>query len=137
MAWTLAVAVIGIAGYLAIHPLVGRHARKLPSVSLPASPRGWLDAYEGAAIDNPQQVCSRLFSPALAAAYGRSIHSTCTDYFTRISSSSVTVRRILRDGWTAVLELHQTADHSDWAVVLDHRPGGWQAVDLLDGRLLR
>jgi len=81
-------------------------------VSLPGSPRGWLDGYEGATIDDPE-VCSRLFSPALTAAYGRSIHSTCTGYFTRLSSSSVTVRRILRD----------------------HRPGGWQAVDVLDGRL--
>ncbi|MGA2015254.1 MAG: hypothetical protein ABSH51_32655 [Solirubrobacteraceae bacterium] len=54
-----------------------------------------------------------------------------------MGSSSVTVRRIFTDGATAVLELRQTIDVADWAVVLDHRTGGWQAVDLLDGRLAR
>jgi hypothetical protein len=54
-----------------------------------------------------------------------------------MSSSSVTVPRMLTDGATAVLELRQTLDHADWAVAVDHPPSGWQAVDLLDGRLAR
>ena len=47
------------------------------------------------------------------------------------------VRRVLQDGGTAVLELRQTAAPRDWAVVLDRRRSGWQAVDLLTGHLAR
>ena len=130
----LAVAVVGliIAGWS-----LSRRAPVRTEPRLPATPRAWLDAYEAAAIDNPPLVCSRLFSPALAASYGRVAHGSCTTYFERISSSSVTVGRILRDGGTAVLELRQALDHTDWAVVLNRHTDGWQAVDLLDGRLLR
>ena len=104
---------------------------------LPATPRAWLDAYEGAAIDNPSQVCSELFSAQLTQAYGTAGHGTCTSYFARITSFSVIVRRVLQDGDTAVLELRQTVRPDDWAVVLSRRPGGWQAVDLLPGDPLR
>jgi hypothetical protein len=58
-------------------------------------------------------------------------NSTWT-YFKLISSSSVTVQRILADRATAVLELRQTVNHAGWAVVLDHQRNGWRAVDLLD-----
>ena len=104
---------------------------------LPRSPRAWLDAYESAAIDNPHRVCSQLLSPGLAAAYGRAVHASCASYFARVSSSSLTIRRIFIDGAAAVLELRQTVGHADWAVVLSRRPDGWQAVDLLAGDLLR
>ena len=104
---------------------------------LPATPRAWLDAYEAAAIDNPSRVCSELFSPQLARAYGTAVHGSCTSYFARITSFSVIVRRVLRDGDTAVLELRQTVRPRDWAVVLSREPTGWQAVDLLAGDLVR
>ena len=48
-----------------------------------------------------------------------------------MTSSSVTVRRVLEQDSTAVLELRQTLDHRSWSVVLDHRNNGWQAIDLL------
>jgi hypothetical protein len=131
----LAGVVAVVAGSLAASSLLGQPAAV--RAGLPTTPRAWLDAYEAAAVDNPPRVCTQLFSPALAAAYARAAHSTCTVYFARMSSSSVTVRRILTDGAAAELELRQTLDHADWAVVLDHRTGGWQAVDLLDGRLAR
>ena len=104
---------------------------------LPASPRAWLDAYEAAAIDNPSRVCSELFAPQLAEAYGRAMRGSCTSYFERITSFSVVVRRVLQDGDTAVLELRQTVRPRDWAVVLSRQPDGWQAVDLLPGELVR
>jgi hypothetical protein len=104
---------------------------------LPATPRAWLDAYEAAAVDDPGRVCSGLFAPALAAAYARAVHGRCADYFRRITSFSVVVRRVLADGDTAVLELRQTVRPRDWAVVLDRRRGGWQAVDLLTSALAR
>ena len=104
---------------------------------LPASPRAWLDAYEAAAIDNPGRVCSELFAPQLAQAYGSAVHGSCSSYFQRITSFSVVVRRVLQDGDTAVLELRQTVRPRNWAVVLNRRHGGWQAVDLLTGNLAR
>ena len=99
---------------------------------LPATPRAWLDAYEAAAIDNPPRVCSELFSPALAQAYGKAVRGRCTSYFEQITSFSVVVWRVLQDGDTAVLELRQTLRPRDnWAVVLNRAPAGWRAVDLL------
>jgi hypothetical protein len=55
---------------------------------LPATPRAWLDAYEAAAVDNPSRVCSELFAPQLAQAYGKALHGSCTSYFTQIASQS-------------------------------------------------
>jgi hypothetical protein len=104
---------------------------------LPATPRAWLDAYEAAAIDNPSRVCSELFAPQLAQAYGKALHGSCTSYFKQITSFSVVVRRVMQDGGTAVLELRQTVRPRDWAVVLNRQPGGWRAVDLLAGNLVR
>jgi len=82
-------------------------------------------------------VCSELFAPQLAQAYAKAVRGSCTSYFERITSFSVVVRRVLQDDGTAVLELRQTVRPRDWAVVLSRRPGGWQAVDLLPGDLVR
>ena len=104
---------------------------------LPATPRAWLDAYEAAAVDNPSRVCSELFAPQLAQAYGKALHGSCTTYFKQITSYSVVLRRVIQDGGTAVLELRQTVRPRDWAVVLTRQPEGWRAVDLLAGKLVR
>jgi hypothetical protein len=125
---SIAVACVAAAGSFSSTP--GR-------AQLPATPRAWLDAYEAAAIDNPARVCSELFEPRLARAYGKALHSSCRTYFSHITSLSVVVRRVFADGRTAVLELHQTVRPRDWAVVLSHRPHGWQAVDLLAGSFVR
>lgn len=105
--------------------------------ALPATPRQWVDAYEGAAIDDPHRVCTQLLSPQLAAAYAAAAHGNCTSYFARISSTSLRVRRILQDGSTAVVELHQTIEKTNWNMVLDRHGRGWRAVDLTPGRPLR
>jgi hypothetical protein len=104
---------------------------------LPATPRAWLDAYEAAAVDNPSRVCSELFAPQLAQAYGKALHGSCTSYFKQITSFAVIVRRVMQDGGTAVLELRQTVRPRNWAVVLNRQAGGWRAVDLLAGNLVR
>jgi hypothetical protein len=90
-----------------------------------------------AAVDNPSRVCSELFAPQLAQAYAEALRSSCTSYFERITSFSVVVRRVFQDGGTAVLELRQTVRPREWAVVLSKGAGGWQAVDLLPGNLVR
>lgn len=132
--WLVALAVaIGVACLAASGTFSSAPAR----AGLPVTPRAWLDAYEAAAIDNPGRVCSQLFAPALAQAYGNAVHGSCDSYFAQITSFSVAVRRVLQDGGTAVLELCQTIRPRDWAVVLDRRRSGWQAVDLLTGNLAR
>lgn len=126
--WLLALAAVSVA-YVAVSWVVRQYTPQGPA--LPRSPQAWLNAYEAAAIDNPPEVCSQLFSPQLAASYAHHAHESCRRYFARITSSSVTVRRVLEQGGTAVLELRQTLDHRSWSVVLDHGKNGWQAVDLL------
>jgi hypothetical protein len=123
----------GVAAFLAHDLLAGEHTTS----RLPATPRQWVDAYEAAVVDNPQRVCTELFSPQLARAYGASAHSSCTSYFARVRSTSIQVRRILHDGGTAVVELHQTIERTDWNVVLDRHDAGWRAVDLVPGRPLQ
>jgi hypothetical protein len=102
--------------------------------ALPATPRAWLDAYEASAIDNPSRVCSELFSPQLARAYGHSAQSSCARYFASIYSRSVRVLRVWRDGSTAVLDVRQVFGRIEWNVVLDRRSGGWQAVTMFYGK---
>ncbi len=105
--------------------------------SLPTTPRGWVDAYEAAAIDNPGHVCTQLLSPQLASAYAATVHASCTKYFARTQSTSLQIQRVLQDGGAAVVELRQTIQRTDWNVVLSRRGTGWQAVDLVPGRPLR
>jgi hypothetical protein len=135
--WLVGLAVAMIAGYLAVSWSAAKLSPSPTTPRLPATPRAWLDAYEAAAIDNPGRVCSELFAPQLAQAYGNAVHGSCDSYFGQITSFSVAVRRVLQDGGTAVLELRQTIRPRGWAVVLDRRRSGWQAVDLLTGNLAR
>lgn len=137
VSWVGAVVAVIAVGVVAGWSAGALSPTSTPAAGLPSSPRAWLDSYEAAAVDDPGRVCSQLFSPALASAYAGAVRGTCGGYFAQITSFSVTVRRVLRDGGTAVLELRQTVSPRDWAVVLDHRPGGWQAVDLLAGDLPR
>jgi hypothetical protein len=128
MRWLIWLALVSVA-YVAISWVV--HELTPQPVGLPATPRAWLDAYEAAALDNPSRVCSELFALELARAYGHGARGGCPGYFGRVTSSSVTIRRTIEQGSTAVLELRQTLGHRDWAVVLARQEGGWQAVDLL------
>jgi len=135
--WLAVLLAVSTAGSLAAHWSRAEFPPASAQAGLPATPRAWLDAYEAAAVDNPGRVCSELFAPALAQGYARAVHGSCADYFRRITSFSVVVRRVLAAGDTAVLELRQTVRPRDWAVVLDRRRAGWQAVDLLTGALAR
>ena len=116
------VALLLLAGAAAVAAhglLAGDHSTS----SLPATPRQWVDAYEAATVDNPQRVCTSLFSPQFARAYHDSAHTSCISYFARVRSTSIRVRRILQDGSTAVVELHQILEQTDWNVVLDRSCG--------------
>ena len=75
LSWRGAVALLAAAAAIAAGGLapVGQLSAGRGGLRLPASPRAWLDAYEAAAIDNPSRVCSALFSPQLAEAYGKAI----------------------------------------------------------------
>ncbi len=102
--------------------------------ALPATSRAWLDAYESSAVDNPARVCSELFSPQLARAYGHNAQSGCTHYFTNVYTRSIKVLRVWRDGPTAVLDMRQAVGRIEWNVVLNRRSGGWQAVTMFYGK---
>ena len=128
LSWALFMIVASLL-YVAIRWVVHEYTPQPPV--LPASPHAWLNAYEAASIDNPPEVCSQLLSPRLAASYARQVHGSCRRYFGRITSSSVTVRRVLEQDDVAVLELRETLNRRDWSVVLAHRSNGWQAVDLI------
>ena len=88
------------------------------------------------AVDAPGRVCSVLFSPQLAAAYGRWSHSGCVRYFEHVSDSPVNVEGVFRSGATAVIELRERdRPRMPWSIVLTRRSGGgWQAVDLISGQ---
>jgi hypothetical protein len=133
-AWAKALALVlaGLAGFAA-HQLL---TRKPNASALPGTPKQWISAYEAAAIDNPQRVCDQLFAPQLAAAYAAQAHRPCAAYFKRIKSTSLRIRRILQDGPTAVIELHQVIERTNWDVVLARAGTGWRAVDLIPGRPL-
>jgi hypothetical protein len=103
-------------------------------VRLPATPMAWVDQYETAAVDNPARVCTVLFSSQLARSYARLARGSCSRFFGRVTSSTVRVRRVMREGSTVAVELYQPIDRTRWAVVLTRRARGWQAVDLLDLR---
>ena len=103
-------------------------------VRLPATPMAWVDQYEAAAVDNPARVCTVLFSSQLAGSYARLARGSCSRFFGRVTSSTVRVRRVMREGSTASVELYEPIDRTRWAVVLTRRARGWQAVDLLDLR---
>jgi hypothetical protein len=126
--WLLLLVVVSVA-YVAVRWVVHELTPRPPA--LPATPRAWLTAYEGAALANPGEVCSQLFTPQLAATYAHSGRKSCRTWIGRMTASSVTVRRVLEHGSTAVLELRQTLSHQNWSVVLDHQVDGWQAVDVV------
>jgi len=120
--------VVGLAASLLGQRLSG--GPPAPS-GLPETPRQWVDAYEAAALDDPARVCSELFSPQLAASYGRELHTSCVGYFARIHSTSLRIREIYQDGDAAVVQMHQTLQRLNWAAVLDRHRAGWRAVELI------
>jgi hypothetical protein len=118
---------------------VGYRARPIPAAPdpspYPPTPRAWFDSYMAAAVDNPVRVCSVLFTPELAATYGRTPQRSCGAYFRRASDSAVEIVGIRAYEHTAVVSLRERlAPRDDWAVVLDRVDRGWRAVDLLSGR---
>ena len=79
----------------------------------PQSPRtagerrdAWLDAH-GTARPMTRRATPRAFAPQLARAYGKALRSIAAQAALSNPSVPVVVRRLLQDGDTAVLELHQ------------------------------
>jgi hypothetical protein len=100
---------------------------------LPATPRGWLGQFSASILENPHEVCARLFSPELAAAYDTGRGVTCTSVLTHATSTPCAVRRVPQYRGTAVIELRQALQGSYWAVVLNRRDQGCRAADLIGG----
>ena len=112
------------------------HHHLVPTAAIPATGNG-MAAGNTASLARrlrsrrDRQAITCLLATLHTRARRRLRRRRCTRYLKRITSSSVTVRRILRAGGTAVLELRQTVSHAAWAIVLNHQSTGWQAVALL------
>jgi hypothetical protein len=114
--------------------IAGRQLEHTPAASpLPATPSQWVDGFATSILQNPHNVCTRLFAPQLAAVYSTGRHRNCTSFLTHATSTPFGVQRILRDGATAVVELRQRIEGSYRDVVLNRDHGGWRAVDLVGG----
>ena len=108
--------------------------------ALPATPTAWIEQWSAAALENPAEVCRRLYAPALAAAYKADTGRTCESYYSSVTSGSFRVRHVLRDGATATVEAQELGKGARWGfftVVLSHIAGGWQAVDVVPGGTVR
>ena len=117
--------------------IAGRQLAHAPAASpLPATPRQWVGQFAASILQDPHDACTRLFAPQLAAAYATGRHTNCTSFLTHATSTPFGVRRVLRDGGTAVVELRQRIEGSYWDVVLNDDGGGWRAVDLVGGTAL-
>lgn len=110
------------------------------SVPLPATPSAWVQQWTAAALDNPGQVCDRLYAPALAQAFKADTGRSCTAYYTNVHTVSFRLRHILLDGPTAAIEAQQLSGQPNsgfFTMLLSHVDGGWQAVDIVPGGSVR
>ena len=86
--------------------LVLRHADGRPAVTLPATPRAWLEAFSADVATGSGEVCSRLLLPTFTSELEHDeVHRCCASYYANAQVLSVRVLRILADGATAAVEI--------------------------------
>ena len=104
----------------------------LPAASLPATPREWLHDFSTYSSSQPALICTKLFSPAFAAVYEKDTGTSCGDYLGHSRVTPLTLRHILQDGSTAVIEL-RAGSRRDWTIVLARQDIGWREIDFIAG----
>jgi hypothetical protein len=102
-------------------------------LTLPATPRAWLEAFSADVATGSGDVCARLLSPTYQSALERETHRSCARYYGNVQVLSVRILRILRSGSTAAVEIRYWPRGGYSTFVLDHQPGGWQAVAIVPG----
>jgi hypothetical protein len=130
----LALMVLGVAAAIAFRQLERPPAASYP---LPSTPQEWVHQFAAAVLQDPHDVCARLFSPQLASAYAAGRRTNCTKFLTHATDTPFGIRRILRAGATAVVELRQAITGGYWDVVLSRDGNGWRALDLVGGTTLK
>jgi hypothetical protein len=109
-------------------------------LALPQTTALWVQQFTAAAIDNPADVCNRLFAPALAAVFKRDTGRSCLAYYRRVDSRSYRIRHTLQDGPSAAIEgqeLGYSPTFGYFTILLTHLQTGWQAIDIVPGASAR
>ena len=107
---------------------------------LPRTTTEWVQQFTAAAIENPGDVCHRLFAPALAAVFKRDTGKSCLAYYGRIDSRSYRIRHTLKDGSSAAIEGQELGyghTFGYFTILLTHLQTGWQAIDIVPGASAR
>lgn len=133
---------IGVVTVAAVAVIAGQHQgdRAASAPPLPSTPREWVEQWTAASLNDPGQVCERLFAPALASAFKSDAGRSCVGYYRKVTSASFRIRRILADGDAAAVEARQVGAGRNWGyftVLLSHVDAGWQAIDIVPGGSVR
>jgi hypothetical protein len=133
-------ALIALATIVAVTVIAGQqHTASAPAVPrLPSTPQQWVSRWTAATLQSPAEVCDHLYAPALSRAFKGDTNQSCTSYYTSVKSISFRIRHVLQDGATAAVEAQEVGAGRRWGyftMVLGHVRGGWQAVDVVPGRI--
>ena len=116
------------------------HLWRTAGAGLPSTPQQWVEEWTAASMDNPSRVCRQLFAPALAAVFKVDTGRSCVSYYSDVNAKSFRIRHVLVDGNAAAVEIREVGMRPNWGYVtmlLSHLEGGWQAVDIVPGGLVR
>jgi len=92
-------ALIALATVVAVAVIAGqRHTASAPAVPrLPSTPQQWVSRWTAATLQNPTEVCGRLYAPALSRAFKSDTGHSCASYYTAVKSTSFRIRHVLED----------------------------------------
>jgi hypothetical protein len=135
-------ALIALATIVAVAVIAGQqHTASAPAVPrLPSTPQQWVSRWTAATLQNPAEVCGRLYAPALSRAFKSDTGHSCASYYTSVKSTSFRIRHVLEDGPTAAVEAQAVGSgrkRGYFTMLLSHITGGWQAVDVVAGGSVR
>ena len=135
-------ALIAVATVVAIAFIAGQHhTSSAPAVPrLPSTPQEWVSRWTAATLQSPAKVCDHLYAPALSPAFMDDTGHSCASYYTSVKGGSFRIRHVVEDGPAAAVEVQERGAGRKWGgliVVLSHVGGGWQAVDVVPGGLVR
>jgi hypothetical protein len=96
--------------------------------------------WTAATLQNPAEVCGRLYAPALSRAFKSDMGHSCASYYTSVKSTSFRIHHVLKDGPTAAVEAQEVGvgrERGYFTMLLSHVRGGWQAIDVVPGGSVR
>jgi hypothetical protein len=135
-------ALIALATVVAVAVIAGQqHTGSAPAAPrLPATPQQWVSRWTAATPQSPAEVCDHLYARGLSRAFMGDTGHSCASYYTSVKGGSFRIRHVVEDGPAAAVEVQERGAGRKWGgliVVLSHVGGGWQAVDVVPGGLVR